>query len=277
MPGDDTLEVILRQASKHSVCITGHSVVEVKWRNPSGGPCRKYQHTCDLSALEKRSGSNDVIRVADDDGKVLTLSMSTFTLAPAPAAYGEHASIPCGVAALRDSGLVLTAGMEGTGKVWREATGELVESDDLCDSCWRGNANTPQMANPPIPTCVDVAADGILVGRGDGTYAVGHLPPAETLAAVAASASPATGLFDNLIFTPAHAGNGLASVSWCSPAHNNMVLTAAVSGEVMMWSTAMEFSSSEAERRMTSRACSRSTCVRTSRCAVRWLSCLAST
>ena len=232
MPGEDTLEVANVAGRPATIALCDSTVVEIDWRNPNAGPCAKWSHTEDLGALDRdaiRAGA-DTFAVCDDNG--VTTVLKACGLQPV-AQFGEHDSISCGVASLRGSGAVLSIGMEGSAKIWSGLDGRLMERSDLCDSCWR--EKSPQMANPPIPACFDLRADHAVVGRGDGSYAVVRVPALSKLQTAVGSASVQLGMLDTITFAPAHATNGLVSVAWASATNNDILLTAAVSGQVMLW------------------------------------------
>eukprot|EP00672_Neobodo_designis_P016123 CAMPEP_0174844518 /NCGR_PEP_ID=MMETSP1114-20130205/11147_1 /TAXON_ID=312471 /ORGANISM="Neobodo designis, Strain CCAP 1951/1" /LENGTH=359 /DNA_ID=CAMNT_0016078755 /DNA_START=35 /DNA_END=1110 /DNA_ORIENTATION=- len=237
MPGDDALEIANAGSQRASVVLCGSHLAEIDWRNPNGGPSKKWAHPDgeDWSALDReavRIGAR-TFAASDDAGRTFTIAADTLAADAAVAPFGAHDSIPCGVASLRGSGVTLSVGMEGSAKVWRERDGALIERSDLCDSCWRQSA--PQIANPPIPGCFDLRADACIVGRGDGSFALFRVPPMARLQQCAAASSSDLGMLDEITFAPAHATNGLVSVAWCSATSNDIALTAAVSGEVMLW------------------------------------------
>jgi WD40 repeat protein len=252
MPGTDSLEVANVGDRFASIVLCESSVCEIDWRNASGGPCRALSHSCDLAALDKRSawsGWNDAhpLLLCDDNGATLSVAEASANTAQlvASAVYGAHDSIPCAVARLRHSSVSLSIGMEGIAKLWDVNAGTCAESGTIVNALSGGGA--AQIANPPLPTCADVCANGLVVGRGDGGFMVGRLPSGEEFNALLTN-SVRTGMFEKMPLLLANDSfNGLVGVAWCAESDNNVLMTADATGTVALWTVPEAWTSLDAD------------------------------
>lgn len=224
-------EVLLIPGANTALCLGGSTLELFDIRKLSAG-AHKYTHYTGLvrfvSGKHPRGSASTL--VVDEDGRIIPIDVQRLeraSLVPpgifdsegildATDHFGSLSNYCCGLekVGLKDGRrMLLSIGMDGGGAVFQSPTESFLFQ--LSSSF----GSSPQIVNPPLPTCCRCLNDLLAVGRGNGTYTVARIDPED----------------DDVVveeFTArGHASNGLCGVEWLG----ELLLTTSVCGDLSVW------------------------------------------